>query len=113
MEMDCIFCKIAAAEIDATVVYENERLVVIRDANPQAPTHLLVIPRAHYSTLMDLEDDALLGELLSTARAMAEKEGIADSGFRIVINTNAEGGQTVFHLHVHILGGRPLTGRMG
>ncbi len=111
--MDCIFCKIAAKEIDSDVVYENERLVVIRDANPQAPTHLLVIPRAHCPTLMDLEDDALLGELLATARAMAKKEGIADSGFRIVINTNAEGGQTVFHLHVHILGGRPLTGRMG
>jgi histidine triad (HIT) family protein len=106
--MDCIFCKIAAGEIESTVVYENERLVVIRDVNPQAPTHLLVIPRAHYPTLMDVEDKSLLGELLATATAMAVQEGIADSGFRTVINTNAEGGQTVFHLHVHILGGRPL-----
>ena len=111
--MDCVFCKIVSGEIEADMVHENERLMVIRDLSPQAPTHLLVIPKAHTSTLMDLEDTALMGELVETAKEMAAKEGIAESGFRIVINTNAEGGQTVFHLHMHILGGRPLTGGMG
>ena len=111
--MDCIFCKIASGEIETDMVHENERLMVIRDLSPQAPTHLLVIPKAHTSTLMDLEDTALMGELVETAKEMAAKEGIAESGFRIIINTNAEGGQTVFHLHMHILGGRPLTGGMG
>ena len=111
--MDCIFCKIVSGEIEADMVHENERLMVIRDLSPQAPTHLLVIPKVHTSTLMDLGDTALMGEFVETAREMAAKEGIAESGFRIVINTNAEGGQTVFHLHMHILGGRPLTGGMG
>jgi histidine triad (HIT) family protein len=111
--MDCIFCKIASKEIEADILHENERLMVIRDLSPQAPTHLLVIPKTHSDSLLELEDTYLMGELLETAKAMAEKEGIAESGFRTVINTNAEGGQTVFHLHMHILGGRPLNGGMG
>ena len=111
--MDCIFCKIASGEIETDTVYENERLIVIKDLSPQAPTHLLVIPKTHSATLMELSDTYLMGELLETAKEMAVKEGIAESGFRIIINTNAEGGQTVFHLHMHILGGRPLTSGMG
>jgi histidine triad (HIT) family protein len=111
--MECLFCKIASGEIGAETMHENERLIVIRDLNPQAPTHLLVIPKTHSSTLMELEDTALMAEMIETAKGMAVKEGIAESGFRIVINTNAEGGQTVFHLHMHILGGRPLKGGMG
>lgn len=111
--MDCIFCKIASKEIEADMLHESDRLIVIRDLSPQAPTHLLVIPKTHSSSLMELSDTYLMGEMLETAKEMAEKEGIAESGFRVVINTNAEGGQTVFHLHMHILGGRPLTGSMG
>ncbi len=111
--MDCIFCKIASKEIEADMLHESDRLVVIRDASPQAPTHLLIIPKTHSRSLMELSDTYLMGEMLEAAKDMAEKEGIAESGFRTVINTNAEGGQTVFHLHMHILGGRPLNGGMG
>ncbi|MBI5344929.1 MAG: histidine triad nucleotide-binding protein [Deltaproteobacteria bacterium] len=111
--MDCIFCKIAAKEIPSKTVLETENLVVIKDVNPQAPVHLLVLPKGHYPTLNDCGDKGLLGEMLRTAVEAAKKSGVHESGFRAVINTNDEGGQTVFHLHMHILGGRPLTGRMG
>lgn len=110
---DCIFCKIASKEIKSSVVHETDDLLVINDINPQAPTHLLVIPKRHYSTLIECNDKTFLGNLLSTAVEMAKKAGIAERGFRTVINTNDEGGQTVFHLHMHVLGGRPQTGRMG
>jgi len=110
-EQTCIFCKIAAGEIPAGKVYEDERAVAFSDINPQAPTHALVIPRAHIASLNEAEesDAALLGHLLLVAARVAREAGHADSGFRTVINTNADAGQTVFHVHVHVLGGRRLT----
>lgn len=110
---DCVFCKIASKKMPSTVVNETGRILVVKDTNPQAPTHLLVIPKTHYSTLLDCDDTSLLGEMIEAAKETAKKLGIAESGFRTVINTNAGGGQTVFHLHMHLLGGKPLTGRMG
>ncbi|TAN64105.1 histidine triad nucleotide-binding protein [bacterium] len=111
--MDCVFCKIASGEIKGTVVHKTERLVVIKDINPQAPVHLLVIPKKHYSTLLDCADKELLGEMLLVAAKAAKEAGVDESGFRAVVNTNEDGGQTVFHLHMHILGKRPLNGKMG
>jgi len=110
---ECIFCKIAEKKIKAEIVSETGKVMVIKDINPQAPTHLLIIPKAHYPTLMDCEDSELLGELLQTAQNIARELGLEDRGFRTVINTNEEAGQTVFHLHMHFMAGRPLTGRMG
>lgn len=111
--MDCVFCKIVTKKMPSTVINETERTIVVKDINPQAPTHLLVIPKPHYSTLMDCDDGALLTEMLEAAKDTAKKLGIDKNGFRIVINTNEGGGQTVFHLHMHLLGGRALAGRMG
>ena len=106
----CIFCEVAAHEKPAKIVYEDEHCVVLHDINPKAPVHLLVIPRKHISSLNDdLENDkALLGHLLSVVGRMAKEQGIDGTGYRAVINTNAEAGQTVFHLHIHVLGGRIL-----
>jgi histidine triad (HIT) family protein len=108
---DCIFCKIVAGEIPATKIYEDDRAVVFRDINPQAPTHALVIPRAHVVSLNEAEesDEVTLGHLLRVAARVARDEGHADEGFRTVINTGRRSGQTVFHIHVHVLGGRDLT----
>jgi histidine triad (HIT) family protein len=106
----CIFCQIAAHEKPSTILYEDEHCVAFRDVNPKAPVHLLVIPRKHIVSLNDdLEDDKmLLGHLLAIAGRMAKEKGIDGTGYRIVINTNAEAGQSVFHLHLHVLGGRFL-----
>ena len=108
---DCIFCKIVAGEIPAKKVYEDERAVAFRDINPQAPTHALVIPRAHVASLNEAgeSDEALLGHLLRVAARVAREEGHDESGYRAVINTGAGAGQSVFHIHVHVLGGRRLT----
>ena len=108
---DCIFCKIAAGEIPAAKIFEDERAVVFRDINPQAPTHALVIPRSHVASLneADASHEALLGHLLLVAARVAREAGHADNGFRTVVNTGAQAGQTVFHVHVHVLGGRRLT----
>ena len=108
---DCIFCKIVAGEIPAKMIYEDDRAVAFRDLNPQAPTHALVIPRAHVASLNEASeaDEALLGHLLHVAARVAREEGHADRGYRTVINTGADAGQTVFHVHVHLLGGRRLT----
>lgn len=111
--MNCIFCKIVSNEIKSDIAYETKNIVVIKDVNPQAPTHLLAIPKKHYSTLLDCKDDAILAELFTAAAQAAKAAGIDKSGFRTIVNTNEEGGQTVFHLHMHILGGKPLSGRMG
>ena len=110
-EQNCIFCKIVAGEIPAAKIFEDERAVVFRDINPQAPTHALVIPRAHVASLNEAraDDAALLGHLLLVAARVAYEEGLAEGGYRTVINTGAEAGQTVFHIHVHLLGGRRLT----
>ena len=104
----CVFCKIAAGEIPATVVKRGDGMLAFRDLNPQAPTHVLVIPTDHLASLNDAKDPRLLGGLLGFAREVARAEGIAERGYRVVMNTNPDGGQTVFHLHVHVLGGRPM-----
>jgi len=106
---DCIFCKIVAGEIPATLVRRTDRLVAFRDVSPQAPVHVLVIPTEHLASLADAQDGRLLGEMLLLARDIARDEKIADDGYRVVLNTNRDGGQTVFHLHLHLLGGRRLT----
>lgn len=105
---DCLFCKIAAGEIPATIVREDGEFVAFRDINPQAPTHVLVIPRRHLSSLNALDDEGLGGRLLLMAKSVAEDDGLADPGYRVVLNTNADGGQTVDHLHAHVLGGRAM-----
>lgn len=105
---DCLFCKIARGDIKANVVTQDDRFVAFRDINPQAPTHILVIPRAHVATLNDATDAALLAGLLTHARDIARAEGLADRGYRVVINTNPEAGQSVFHVHAHVLGGRAM-----
>ncbi|HBG47227.1 MAG TPA: histidine triad nucleotide-binding protein [Deltaproteobacteria bacterium] len=110
---DCIFCRIAKKEIKSTIVLESEDLIVIKDVNPQSPTHLLIMPKAHYPTLLDCDDRELLGKMIETAKKAARELGVDKRGFRIVINTNEEGGQTVFHLHMHLMAGKPLAGRMG
>ena len=104
----CGFCKIAAGEIKASIVAQDDNLVAFRDINPQAPTHILIIPRAHVATLNEATDAGLLGHILLKARELARTEGLADRGYRLVINTNAEAGQSVFHLHAHLLGGRRM-----
>lgn len=110
-DSSCLFCKIAAREIPSTIVFEDERLVAFRDIGPQAPVHVLVVPREHVASLddADVRQQALLGSLLLAVRKIARLEGLAEGGYRTVINTGADGGQTVRHLHVHLLGGRPMT----
>ena len=105
---DCIFCKIGNGEIPADIVVENEDVVVFRDLSPQAPVHLLAIPRKHIATINDIEEDdhELVGKLFLAAKQAAEKEGISESGYRTVMNCGEGAGQTVFHIHLHILGGR-------
>lgn len=106
---ECLFCRIAAGELAADVVRADEEHVAFRDINPQAPVHILVIPRRHVASLEDAGDDAgLLGRLVLRAREVAREAGLAEKGYRLVINTRADGGQTVFHLHAHVLGGRAL-----
>lgn len=110
MEENCLFCKIIAGDMTADLLYQDQRCIAIRDINPQAPTHALVIPREHIESLNDASnrDEALLGHLLRVGARIANDEGHSESGYRTVINTGAGAGQSVFHLHVHILGGRPL-----
>lgn len=111
---DCLFCKIAAGEIPSTKVYEDEEVLAFRDIAPQAPTHVLVIPKKHISGWYDAkdEDDALLAKLMRTAAAVAKMEGIVDSGFRVVSNCGADAQQSVRHLHLHVLGGKEMAGEM-
>ncbi|MDJ0709885.1 MAG: histidine triad nucleotide-binding protein [Woeseiaceae bacterium] len=110
MSSDCLFCKILAGEIPAELVYESETAVAFRDINPMAPTHVLVIPRKHISTINDItaDDEATVGSLYTAARDIAAEEGIADVGYRAVMNCNEGAGQSVFHIHLHVLGGRPM-----
>jgi len=107
----CLFCKILAREIPADIIYESETAIAFRDINPQAPTHVLIIPRNHIATINDIgaEDHEVVGSLYSAAREIARKEGFSDEGYRVVMNCNEAAGQTVFHLHLHLLGGRTLT----
>lgn len=108
--VDCLFCKMVNGEIKPDVVYENEAILAFRDINPQAPVHVLVVPKKHIATLNDLEPehDVLVGEMYLTAKKVAEKLGIAESGYRTVMNCNEGAGQSVFHLHLHVLGGRQM-----
>ena len=108
--VDCLFCKIVAGEVPAQRVTETARTLAFRDINPQAPTHVLVIPKEHYRDLAALAaaDDGLLDELAGLAHKVAEDEGVSETGYRVVFNTGAQAGQTVFHAHAHVLGGRPL-----
>lgn len=107
---DCLFCKIVDGEIPAEIVYESDTVVAFRDISPQAPTHVLIIPRKHIATINDIEesDQALVGSLYTAARDIARDEGHAENGYRVVMNCNADAGQTVFHIHLHLLGGKPL-----
>ena len=108
--VDCLFCKILKGQIPASIIYEDERLIAFKDINPQAPLHALIVPKRHIASLNELtaEDDELVGEMVRRAAALAHQQGYAERGFRTVFNTNAEAGQTVFHIHLHLLGGRPL-----
>jgi histidine triad (HIT) family protein len=107
---DCLFCKIIAGEIPGNVVHQDETMVAIRDVNPQAPLHVLILPRRHIPTTNDLsvEDDALVGSLFRRAAAIAKEHGYDERGYRTVFNTNRDAGQTVFHIHLHLLAGRGL-----
>ena len=108
---DCLFCKIIGGQIPGQFVHQDDELVAIRDVNPQAPLHVLILPRKHISTLNDLAaaDDALVGAMNRAAAAIAKEHGYADRGYRTVFNCNREAGQTVFHIHLHLLAGRGLT----
>ncbi|MCP1726491.1 histidine triad (HIT) family protein [Natronospira proteinivora] len=110
MSDDTIFGKIARGEMDADIVYENERIVAFRDINPQAPTHVLIIPRKSIPTLNDIEPDdaSLMGELFLAAKEVARLEGLSESGYRVVMNCGEGAGQSVFHVHLHVMGGRKL-----
>lgn len=105
---DCLFCRIAAKQIPSTTVYEDEQLYAFRDINPQAPVHVLVIPKKHIPSLAEAQEEEaeLLGRLLLLCAQLARQEGIEQAGYRVVLNTNREAGQSVFHLHAHVLGGR-------
>lgn len=106
---DCLFCNIAARTVPAVVVSESDRFLAFRDINPQAPTHVLCIPKSHVASLEDATESDTVGALVSFARDVARREGLAERGYRVVINTHDDGGQTVAHLHVHLLGGRRMT----
>jgi histidine triad (HIT) family protein len=110
MSDDCLFCRIAAGDIPASIVHEDDQVVAFEDINPQAPHHLVIIPRQHIATINDLEpdDEPLFGKLAATAKAIAAERGFEQSGYRLVINCNSAAGQTVFHIHMHLLGGRNL-----
>jgi histidine triad (HIT) family protein len=108
MSDDCIFCRIVRGEIPAKLVAQNEHCLAFRDINPQAPTHVLVIPRGHVPSLNEAADAAMIGHLHLMATEIASAEGLRERGYRTVINTNADAGQTVFHLHLHLIGGRRM-----
>jgi histidine triad (HIT) family protein len=109
--MDCLFCKMIEREIPADIVYEDEHVLAFNDINPQAPTHVLIIPKQHIATLNDIEsaDLATVGRLQYVAAQLAKEQGFAEDGYRVVMNCNELGGQTVYHIHMHLLGGREFT----
>jgi histidine triad (HIT) family protein len=108
---DCLFCKVRDNEIPADIVYENDDVLAFNDVNPHAPVHILIIPRKHISTINDLHDgdELIMGKLFSAAKIIAKQKGVSDDGFRLVVNCNEDAGQTVFHIHMHLLAGRTLT----
>ncbi len=105
---DCIFCQLAGGDGPATYVHQDDRVVVIEDLHPVAPTHVLIIPREHFDTVRDVRDPALLGHLFAVAHRVADERGISQAGYRLVVNIGRDGGQTVNHLHLHLVGGRPM-----
>src|SRR3954451_19760806 len=105
----CLFCKIARKEMPAKMIVETPECMAFHDTNPQAPKHAIIIPKEHIATLNEARNPAIMGKLMLLAADVAKREGIAESGYRTVINTNAAAGQTVFHVHVHVIGGRPMT----
>ncbi len=106
---DCLFCKMVAGAIKPNVVFEDENILAFRDISPQAPVHILIIPKHHIPTLNELDDTLIAVQLLQTAVKLAKQEGLSDTGYRTVFNCNKHGGQEVYHLHLHLLGGRQLT----
>jgi len=112
---DCVFCKIITGEIPSTNVFRDKQVTAFRDLNPAAPTHILIVPNKHIDSVNTLsnEQEQLVGHLFTTARDLAAQEGLADGGYRLIVNTNAHAGQTVFHLHLHLLGGAPMKHPMG
>ena len=113
--MDCIFCQIVAGKVPSDIVYQDEDMIAFRDINPQAPVHLLIIPKKHITSLAHLSEaeSLLIGDMVNTANQLAKREGISESGYRLVVNCGKQGGQLVPHLHLHVLGGRQLSGTMG
>ena len=113
--MDCVFCKIIAGEIPADILYQDEEVIAFRDINPVAPTHLLIIPRKHIPSLVQMSeaDSSLTGDMIKVANQLARKEGIAENGYRLVINCGEQSGQLVPHLHMHLIGGRQLSNALG
>lgn len=115
MTKDCVFCKIVSGDSKATMVYRDDQVTAFRDANPVAPTHILIVPNRHIDSVRTLEpeDEQLMGHIFTVARKLAEEEGIAEGGYRLITNTGQDGGQTVFHLHVHLIGGQRMKYPMG
>ena len=107
----CLFCALVAGKINANIVYQDDRIVAFRDVKPQAPVHILIIPRKHVAGVLDIEPDdhAVIGEIFQVASRLAREQGIGDSGFRVVVNSGADAGQSVFHLHYHLIGGRQMS----
>ena len=114
-EMDCIFCHIVSGKIPSDIVYQDEEVIAFRGINPQSPVHLLVIPREHFTSLTDItsNETSLMGHMIGVANQLARDEGISGSGYRLVINCGKQGGQLVPHLHLHVMGGRQLSGQLG
>jgi histidine triad (HIT) family protein len=112
---DCLFCRIIAGELPSDIVFENDRTLAFRDINPQAPTHVVVVPREHHRDAAELSavNPGLLAETIAAGVAVAEQEGLNESGYRLLFNTGGHAGQTVFHAHLHVLGGEPLGGMVG
>lgn len=108
--MSCLFCKMVAGDIPTNKVYEDDELLAFRDINPQAPTHILIIPKKHIATLNDtsIENQLLLGKIMLKAKELAAEEGLAECGYRVALNCNSHGGQSVYHIHLHLLGGRQM-----
>lgn len=109
--MDCLFCKIASGELKSKVVFEDSEIIVFQDIKPQAPVHFLIIPKQHIATINDTDskDEQLLGRMILTAKKVAKAEKLSDAGYRLIFNVNSGGGQEVFHIHLHLLGGRQMT----
>ena len=107
---DCLFCKIINKEINSDILFEDDDVLAFRDINPQAPTHILIVPKKHISTINDLQqkDEALMGKIILTAQSLVKQENIAENGYRLVFNCNSDGGQEVYHIHLHLLGGRRM-----